>query len=204
MLATYWWPNLNPIGPASLWPLGIVIAYVYIVWVTQSRAALFCGPAALTAGALFCGQVPHDSPWLGGFGLLCTRWPDAVDFVGYYIWSLATAAFAFEIARSGSRIACVYGGLVLFPLGGLLTLEAVDRSTDFISATRGLHDRVVLLLAAAVWVPLYAVLMVRAVLAARRTYRREHGLCVNCGYDLTGNVSGRCPECGTAIVSRAG
>lgn len=24
-------------------------------------------------------------------------------------------------------------------------------------------------------------------------------LCMHCGYDLTGNVSGRCPECGTAI-----
>ena len=25
-------------------------------------------------------------------------------------------------------------------------------------------------------------------------------LCRQCGYDLTGNVSGRCPECGTAIA----
>ena len=30
----------------------------------------------------------------------------------------------------------------------------------------------------------------------RRRWRRKHGLCVSCGYDLTGNVSGRCPECG--------
>ncbi len=29
-------------------------------------------------------------------------------------------------------------------------------------------------------------------------YRHGHGLCVECGYDLTGNVSGVCPECGTA------
>jgi hypothetical protein len=26
--------------------------------------------------------------------------------------------------------------------------------------------------------------------------RRSRGLCHKCGYDLTGNVSGRCPECG--------
>jgi hypothetical protein len=26
--------------------------------------------------------------------------------------------------------------------------------------------------------------------------RRRLGLCVGCGYDLTGNVSGVCPECG--------
>jgi hypothetical protein len=28
--------------------------------------------------------------------------------------------------------------------------------------------------------------------------RRKRGLCVGCGYDLTGNVSGVCPGCGGA------
>jgi hypothetical protein len=31
----------------------------------------------------------------------------------------------------------------------------------------------------------------------RTARRRRRGLCLHCGYDLTGNVSGRCPECGT-------
>jgi len=31
----------------------------------------------------------------------------------------------------------------------------------------------------------------------RRWHRRHGGLCLKCGYDLTGNVSGVCPECGT-------
>lgn len=30
----------------------------------------------------------------------------------------------------------------------------------------------------------------------RRGYRRKHGLCVKCGYDLTGNVTRVCSECG--------
>jgi hypothetical protein len=30
----------------------------------------------------------------------------------------------------------------------------------------------------------------------RRDRRRRRGLCVKCAYDLTGNVSGVCPECG--------
>ncbi len=30
--------------------------------------------------------------------------------------------------------------------------------------------------------------------------RLSPNLCHDCGYDLTGNVSGRCPECGTAIA----
>jgi hypothetical protein len=28
--------------------------------------------------------------------------------------------------------------------------------------------------------------------------RQLHGQCPQCGYDLTGNVSGVCPECGEA------
>jgi len=35
----------------------------------------------------------------------------------------------------------------------------------------------------------------------RRRYRRRHGRCVACGYDLTGNTSGICPECATEIPS---
>jgi 7-keto-8-aminopelargonate synthetase-like enzyme len=31
----------------------------------------------------------------------------------------------------------------------------------------------------------------------RRAEREARGFCRRCGYDLTGNVSGRCPECGT-------
>ncbi len=29
-----------------------------------------------------------------------------------------------------------------------------------------------------------------------RRYRRNHGLCPHCGYNLTGNVTGICSECG--------
>ncbi len=33
----------------------------------------------------------------------------------------------------------------------------------------------------------------------RRLLRRPHGVCAECAYDLTGNLSGVCPECGTKI-----
>jgi uncharacterized RDD family membrane protein YckC len=35
----------------------------------------------------------------------------------------------------------------------------------------------------------------------RAPFDRRGILCMKCGYDLTGNVSGRCPECGTDIPS---
>ncbi len=34
-----------------------------------------------------------------------------------------------------------------------------------------------------------------------RARQRRAGLCVNCGYDLHGNESGRCPECGVMVKS---
>jgi hypothetical protein len=56
-------------------------------------------------------------------------------------------------------------------------------------------------------IPLWSILVVTALLPAarvagrlRRGRRRRVGLCVSCGYDLTGNKSGACPECGTAIA----
>lgn len=33
----------------------------------------------------------------------------------------------------------------------------------------------------------------------RRPAPANPGICRHCGYDLTGNVSGRCPECGRAV-----
>lgn len=54
-------------------------------------------------------------------------------------------------------------------------------------------------------IPLWLPLTITALLIWRwyRRHRPRPGTCRNCGYDLTGNVSGRCPECGTWI-SEAG
>jgi hypothetical protein len=49
--------------------------------------------------------------------------------------------------------------------------------------------------AAAAPLPLWRVLTMRR---RTRRRRRERGLCAGCGYDLRGNVSGVCPECGEA------
>ena len=36
----------------------------------------------------------------------------------------------------------------------------------------------------------------------RRHRRRKKGLCLECGYNLTGNVSGVCPECGEPVSAQ--
>jgi hypothetical protein len=44
--------------------------------------------------------------------------------------------------------------------------------------------------------------VVSGLLKAVRVRRRARGRCRSCDYDLTGNVSGVCPECGTAVSPR--
>ncbi len=55
--------------------------------------------------------------------------------------------------------------------------------------------------------PLLAALPAARFFTRRRRLRRwrmRHSLCTECGYDLTANVSGVCPECGTAITKAEG
>jgi hypothetical protein len=62
----------------------------------------------------------------------------------------------------------------------------------------------------AVGLPFWFLCLITAVPASRlcvhawrRRRKARRGLCARCGYDLTGNVSGVCPECGTAAARPA-
>jgi len=48
------------------------------------------------------------------------------------------------------------------------------------------------------WIPLAMCLAATPVLWFVDRRRRRPGYCAKCGYDLTKNLSGRCPECGSA------
>jgi len=49
------------------------------------------------------------------------------------------------------------------------------------------------------WLIVIAFCVLGAMMMAAATRRRPPGCCVQCGYDLTGNESGRCPECGRDV-----
>lgn len=51
--------------------------------------------------------------------------------------------------------------------------------------------------------PLVALAIPTALLWITDRSRPPSGHCQKCGYDLTGNISGRCPECGTAAPPTA-
>ena len=50
------------------------------------------------------------------------------------------------------------------------------------------------------WMP-FLPIAAASLLAWRRARMRRPGHCRNCGYDLMGNVSGVCPECGKEVQS---
>lgn len=76
MLATQWWPNTNPIGPASLFPLGMVVLTILIERLSKRRAIAFVAAPTFALLAVLGGGFPFH--W-------GRRFPDADDFVGYYI-----------------------------------------------------------------------------------------------------------------------
>ena len=49
------------------------------------------------------------------------------------------------------------------------------------------------------WIPFLCVTLPTSILYWRDHRRIQPGHCKKCGYDLTGNVSGRCPECGRGV-----
>lgn len=78
------------------------------------------------------------------------------------------------------------------PLGSTVTLDL------------GPWGKVLVLSGLAAGAAFLALIVVATYVYARRDFRlqeRRHrwraGLCANCGYDLAGNISGVCPECGT-------
>lgn len=53
------------------------------------------------------------------------------------------------------------------------------------------------------WVPTLVASLPAILVAAHARRLRRRGACAKCCYDLTGNVTGRCPECGTHITCRS-
>ncbi|MCH7727176.1 MAG: hypothetical protein IH991_11960 [Planctomycetes bacterium] len=83
---------------------------------------------------------------------------------------------------------------------GYAGMETVWRPTRMSGYVGGMVRTIVPL-----WIPTIAfafyptVAFIRGPL--RRWRRRRKGLCAKCGYNLTGNESGSCPECGQQVES---
>jgi len=121
----------------------------------------------------------------------------SIAAVGNLICSSCAALSAAAVQSSGARRPRVTARLVrLYALSSLsYFLGALAGCLMPIDALRGFSPHLVLA------GPGHALLISAVIYQIRKRPRK--GYCAACDYDLTGNVSGRCPECGTPIAGQA-
>lgn len=120
--------------------------------------------------------------------------PDTLDVAwDRYPWSSLARMWpdvTHQTDRTPSLGSDISGGMVLagirFGLAGFGFGR--DRSLSWVRLPLSLTTLLLAVLPACRW---------RRRRAARRALR---GLCASCSYDLTGNITGVCPECGTAVT----
>jgi hypothetical protein len=120
-------------------------------------------------------------------------------------------SFRWQYGYSGTSVAVVFvngvswvgvGGTGQRPFGlGFVCFDNQSVSLPLLPGYRR-HARGIAFIIP-LWIPLLVV-AVPPVIAWRHTRRLSKGHCRQCGYNLTGNVSGICPECGTRFREAGG
>lgn len=125
-----------------------------------------------------------------------------------YLWFLFFAVFLLIRWLGPNRIpaskpgalGCLFGvvGQLLMPVWFvLLCLGMIKVSVFGLDASEAVYALNTTILLTAV----YGVFILGDVVPIRRTLKKlPLGHCASCGYNLTGNVSGRCPECGVPVT----
>ena len=105
----------------------------------------------------------------------------------YWVWTMPQAFNAEWNPRCKSVMGFgIRNEPLVFPMGNVLV----------VATTHGQSVPMWLLTGIA------AILPVRRALRWYRLYRMGPNACGCCGYNLTGNTSGVCPECGTSVASK--
>ena len=135
-----------------------------------------------------------------------TRWAGrSVDFgvgdrmFGYQTDPGVLIVLIHELLTPGSKVPEWSVGLADFAVGSLELPRGCCRSTTPCPKQRLRIASIPLwfVLLCLSWYPTLA--LIRS--PFRRWRRRRGGCCLNCGYDLRGNLTGVCPECGCAVSS---
>lgn len=167
-------------GPAWLWSAGltcaliaIAVSQLYRPWGFQSERGGAEGHQGWVFVWIATGQSRGE--WGGDYGIgWRPSFPELLADAAKFQWSWIPSFHSGEYWANTNRSR--FGGLV-FP-------------------------------AYQIHLPLYSPILIGLLISGLlgvRTWRRRGdqgrtGMCRSCGYNLTGNTSGRCPECGAEIL----
>lgn len=129
-------------------------------------------------------------------------WVFSVMFISYYVPPSGRSTFAIAFGRTFSRFFMMdTPGFHCVPLYADLKAIAASKSwTEFAyhNLGLGLPKMTGWEIEVPVWLLVVTAGLPTAILWRRDRRRPKPGSCKVCQYDLTGNESGICPECGTA------
>ena len=153
-----------------------------------------------------------------------TEW---ARILGSAAWALSIVAFARSFSPADQQVINVLRGFVimaLYVMGFLIIAWGVVRRPLMICLVASVtvaYASVVppavagartpnfmigiagLVISTLIWMTLHLAGLFLSKYAGDRIYPRfAKGMCEGCGYDLRGNVSGRCPECGLPVSTK--
>ncbi len=112
-------------------------------------------------------------------------------------WSIYAASGHFGILIGRGGVGCLYTYRSRSSV--VLNMKTIDRTfwlPKYHSTKNASFDSTF------VFIPIWCLtpfVFIPTFLLWRKDRRTPEGHCVNCGYNLTGNVSGKCSECGKAV-----
>lgn len=192
MLASLYFPILNPIGPSPL-----------IAAVAVSSLCLLTGrptPLSERGKRVWTALAPAILLLIWGLtdGLLFLSprgYLNCEDHAAIFIYTVF--GFAFSL-KNFQYLTVPYRANAV--LGSILHGSIVATDVGHNILVRGHWDDRMILVA----LVLFGLIAVPNLIALNRKAKRRllelQGLCRHCGYNLTGNISGVCPECGNAIT----
>lgn len=192
------------VATVALWVRSYVVSEGF-AWYAADPSSLQSGVTDLgwTRGLLFIGRSRFQARDRSGFDTCMKGWRDwvavNVDSGPVRVHTVLPPSATIRLAGFWGGAGFAYESSHSATFKPMLVRSGM-RFTEVPTTYR--HWRVFV----PAWAVAFASMLSPAFAAARELKRRrkaKEGHCRRCGYDLTANISGVCPECGTQITSIA-
>ncbi|MCG8409321.1 MAG: hypothetical protein MI923_29300 [Phycisphaerales bacterium] len=122
-----------------------------------------------------------------------------VSMVSPFRYTIAATNPTWDYRLSNGALIVLQNGAPLAGIHDTVVIRGVLLGPSYQTKPSAAIVRLIVIPIWPAWIPLL-VFALRTIISSWREIRLPSlGHCQTCGYNLTGNVSGRCPECGASI-----